>query len=159
MSMHTPSDDLGNFKLSSWGPSQTVLYESEESTSPCNSDAASHPEDLQHIDTWELEGVRHGNSPDNTAPQRPMDNTLELLQDCTELEAVQTELSLMARQKRLDAILQGRVVAIVSLLNLYLDKSLGYSWWQASEISAKSEGRGANRARSVQGWVLNFVHT
>ena len=88
-----------------------------------------------------------------------MDNAPELLQDHAVLQAAQAALSLMARQKNLDAVLQGRVVAMVSLLNLYLDGSLGYSWRRASEVVAKSEGRGVTCAQSVRGWVLNFVHT
>ena len=90
---HTPSsDDLGSFELSTWAPSRTVLYKSEESASSCNSDTASHPKELQGTDTWELEGLRQGNPPDNAAPQQPMNSALELLQDRTRLQAVQKEL-------------------------------------------------------------------
>ena len=156
----TPSsDDLGSFKLSSWVPSRTVLYESEESTSSCDSNTAGHPKELQSADTWELEGLRQGNPPDDAAPQQPMDNALELLQDRARLQAVQKELLIIARHKTLDAVLRGRVVAMVTVLNLYLEESLGYSWRRASEIAAKSERRGTNRARSVRGWVLKFVRT
>ena len=102
----TPSSDgLGSFELSTWAPSRTVLYESEESTSSCNSDTASHPKELQGADTWELEGLRQGNPPDDAAPQRPMDSALELLQDCARLQAVQKELSVIAKHKNLDAVI------------------------------------------------------
>ena len=50
-------------------------------------------------------------------------------------------------------------MAMVSLLNLFLDSSLGYSWRATSEIVVKSEQHGKTRAQSVRGWVLNFVHT
>ena len=88
-----------------------------------------------------------------------MDSALELLQDCARLQAVQKELSVIAKHKNLDAVLRGRVVAMVTVLNLYLEESLGYSWRQASEIAAKSEERGINCAPSVRGWVLKFVRT
>ena len=76
----------------------------------------SDPEDPQGTNTWELEGLRH------------------------------RELSLMAQQKSLDAVLHSHVVAMVGLLNLYLDGTLGYSWRRALEIAAKSEGHGTRHA-------------
>ena len=162
-SMHAPSDsssDLGDIRQSSWGPSRTILYSSsKESTSSNNSNTQSDPEDLQGTNTWELEGLHHRDTHDNDTTQHPMDGTTKLLEDHAELQVVHRELSLMARQKSLDAVLHSRVVAMVGLLNLYLDGTLGYSWRRALEIAAKSEGCGTRRARSVQGWVLNFVRT
>ena len=164
ISIHTvtctpSSDDLGSFKLSTWAPSQTVLYKSKESNSSCNSNTTSHPKELQGADTWELEGLRQGNPPEDAAPQWPMDSALELLQDHARLQAMQKELSVIAKHKNLDAVLRGRVVAMVAVLNLYLEESLGYSWRQASEIAAKSESHRINCARSVRGWVLKYVCT
>ena len=49
-------------------------------------------------------------------------------------------LTLEARAGGLDSVLGGRVAAMTRLLNLYLDKSLGYTWIKASEVIAKSEG-------------------
>jgi hypothetical protein len=43
------------------------------------------------------------------------------------------------------------------LLNLYLDRSLGYAWIKASEVIAKSEGHGKTCAWSIRQWVMNFV--
>ena len=162
-SMHTPSDsssDLGDIRQSSWGPSRTILYSSSEgSMSSSNSNTQSDPKDLQGTNTWELEGLHHRDTHDNDTTQHPMDSTTKLLEDRAELQVVHRELSLMARQKSLDAVLHSCVVAMVGLLNLYLDGTLGHSWRRASEIAAKLEGRGTRRAQSVRGWVLNFVHT
>ena len=72
-----------------------------------------------------------------------MDSTTKLLEDCAELQVVHRELSLMAH---LDAVLHSHVVAMVGLLNLYLDGTLGYSWRRALEIAAKSEGHGTRHA-------------
>jgi hypothetical protein len=54
-------------------------------------------------------------------------------------------------------VLCDRVAAMTRLLNLYLDRSLGYTWIKASEVIAKSEGCRKTRAQSIQQWVMNFV--
>jgi hypothetical protein len=151
-----------------WGPSRTVLYESEgssgsESSSSSSSgdslSVVSDHDDLHNTRSKELEGVRFGNIPDDTATQQPMVSVPELLRDRAELQRVQGELSLKAKGKGLDTVLHSRVVAMVGLLNLFLDRSLDVSWKRASEIVAKSEGRGTTRARSIRQWVANFVRT
>ena len=72
---------------------------------------------------------------------------------------MQRELSHMARQNNLDTVLHGRIMAMVGLLNLYLDDTLGYTWMRASEVAAKLEGRGTSHARTTRHWVLNFAHS
>ncbi|KAH9000988.1 hypothetical protein EDB83DRAFT_2324567 [Lactarius deliciosus] len=76
MSMHGLSgDDLSDSEqlVSHWGPSRTVLYESEESSSSSSSDQ-SDVEDLDDTDTKELEAIHHGNAPDDDATQQPVLN-------------------------------------------------------------------------------------
>ena len=65
----------------------------------------------------------------------------------------------MAQQNNLDTVLHGRIMAMVGLLNLYLDNTLGYTWTRASEVAAKLEGRGTSRARTTRHWVLNFARS
>ena len=77
-----------------WGPSQTILYESKESSSSSNT--LSNSEDLQGTDLQELMGNHCRHAPDNLAPQPPIDSTLKLLQDHEEPQAIQRELSLVA---------------------------------------------------------------
>ena len=84
-------------RQSSRRTARLVLYESEESSSRCSSDATSDHEDLQGTNTWELKGNCQGNSPNNDAPEWPTDGAPELLQDCAVLQAAQAALSLVAR--------------------------------------------------------------
>ena len=144
-----------------WRPSRTVLYESEESSSSsCSGDTSlSDFDDLHNAGSKELEGVRCGNAPDDTATQQPMVGVTELLRNRPELQRVQGELSLKARGKGLDPVLRSRVVAMVGLLNLFLGGSLACTWKKASEVIAKSEGHGTSRAWSIRQWVVNFVRT
>ena len=151
------SSDLSDIEKASWGPQRTILYESEESSS--SSDTPSDSEDLRVTNSQELKGHRLRHVPDDPALQPPVDSASKLLRDHEGLRAIQRELSLMARQKIVDAVLHGRVVAMVGLLNLYLDPSLGYTWTRASEVTAKLEGRGKSRARSTRRWVLEFART
>jgi hypothetical protein len=158
--MHSLSrNDLGNFRQTSWGPSWTILYKSKESTSSDGSNTSSNLKNLEGTDTWELGGLCHRNTPNDASPQWPMASAPELLWDHVGLLAAQKEISCLAMQKLLDTILQGCVVGMVSMLKLYMDKSLRYTWKMASEIAAKSEGHGTTWARSIRSWVLHFVYT
>jgi hypothetical protein len=155
------SNDLGSdsgIQNSSWGPSQTIFYESEESSSS-SCDTQSESENLCDTDTWEQDGPHHSIFLDDTAPLQPMDSIPKLLQNSTELQAAQRELSLITRQTTADVVLHGRIEAMVRLLNLYLDKTLGYTWKRVSEVAARSEGHRASCARSTRRWVLTFMRT
>ncbi|KAI0280561.1 hypothetical protein BC826DRAFT_924333 [Russula brevipes] len=46
---------------------------------------------------------------------------------------------------------------MIGLLNIYLDQNLEYSWRRASEVVAKTQGRGTNHARRIREWVLGFL--
>ena len=61
-----------------WGPSQRLLCKSKESSSTDNT-IQSDPEDLDSASARELEGLHHGNTPDDTAAQQPMDSTVDLI--------------------------------------------------------------------------------
>ncbi len=79
LSSGDPSDSEQELE-SYWGPSRKILYESEESSSSSgSSDTLSDVEDLRGTDTRELEGIRHGNAPDDTTTQHHMGNVTELL--------------------------------------------------------------------------------
>lgn len=49
----------------------------------------------------------------------------------------------------LDSMLQDHVVAMLRLLNLFLDTSLGYTWKKALEVIAKMEGHGTNCVQTI----------
>ncbi|KAH9167528.1 hypothetical protein EDB89DRAFT_1909943 [Lactarius sanguifluus] len=83
MLMHgLSSDDLSDSEQldSHWGPSRTVLYESEESSSSSSSDQ-SEVEDIDDTDPKELNGIHHRNGPDldDDATQQPVPSVIELL--------------------------------------------------------------------------------
>ncbi|KAH9159876.1 hypothetical protein EDB89DRAFT_2082892 [Lactarius sanguifluus] len=79
--------------------------------------------DLNLATTRRLEELCHGNNP-SVDPKFVPDNTLELLQDHTQLEAVQEQLAVMAGDKKMGPTLCSRVQAMVGILNLFLDGDL-----------------------------------
>ena len=72
---------------------------------------------------------------------------------------MQQELSLKAKSGSLDAVLCGHIVAMVHLLNMFLDESLDLTWKKASEVVARSEGCGMSHALMIWQWVVNFPCT
>ena len=66
---------------------------------------------------------------------------------------------LKVRLGGLDTVLCGCVDIMIQLLNLFLDKALGYTWRKASKVVAKAEGCGKTHARSIQQWVVKFIRT
>ena len=70
---------------------------------------------------------------------------------------------MLVGDKKMDPILCGHVQSMVALLNLFLDKGLGYTWRVSSLIATKSHGcgksHGVAHARLIRRWVLNFFQT
>ena len=64
-----------------------------------------------------------------------------------------------SKSKDLDAVLCGHILAMIGVLNVFLDEELGYTWMKASVIVAKSQGYGITRAWSIWQWVLTFLST
>jgi len=88
LSSSDPSDSEQELE-SYWGPSWKILYKSEESSSSSgSSNTLSDVEDLHGTDTRELEGICHGNAPDDTTTQQHMGNVTKLLRDCAKLQAI-----------------------------------------------------------------------
>jgi hypothetical protein len=106
-----------------------------------------------------LEDLRHGNVPDDNSPPTPADTALDLLHDHKALHAAQEQLMAKSKSKDLDAVLRGRILAMIGVLNVFLDEELGYTWTKASVIVAKSQGYGITWARSIRQWVLTFLST
>ena len=165
--IHHPSNTRGN-----WRKGPLILEESEESSEPSNAigdrdDERSNPSleverihnDAQSIVTQMLEDLRHGNVPDDNSPPTPADTALNLLHDHKALHAAQEQLMAKSNSKDLDAVLRGRILAMIGVLNVFLDEELGYTWTKASVIVAKSQGYGITQARSIQQWVLTFLST
>lgn len=167
--IHDPSD-----LRSSLEASPTPLEESEESSSCCETlsdddepDSESHPskkmqhdlDDTQGIFARKLEELRRGIQLDNTGLALAQDNALGYLRDRTALRTAREQLIVMVDDKKMDGVLRGRILAMVGVLNLFLDEGLGYTWRRASLIVAKSQSHGVARARSIRHWLLNFLQT
>jgi hypothetical protein len=129
------------------GPSRTVLDGSKESSSLVddNNTTSSDLDKLSSSGTKEVEGLHDGNAPDDRAAQHPTSHAADLLQDHTGLQRAHRELTQKARTGCLDPVLGARIMAMKMLLNLYLDKNLGYTWMKALSVVTKSEGRGTTR--------------
>jgi hypothetical protein len=104
-----------------------------------------------------LKDIRHRNVPADQSPPGPVDNALELLRNYPALSQAQEKLLLQSQDKSLDVIFRARILAMVGVLNLFLDPGLSYTWREASMIVAKAQGHGSTRARSIRAWVLGFI--
>ena len=82
------------FSCWGWGPSQTILCESEESLSSLGGSDTSLDdfEDLSSTDIKEVDGLREGNACDDSAVQQPTGNAVDLLQDHARLQQAHSEL-------------------------------------------------------------------
>jgi hypothetical protein len=133
------------------GPSWTVLDGSEESSSSVddNNPTLSDLDELSSSGMKEVEGLHNGNAPDNHTAQHPASHAANLLQDHARLQRAHRELTQKARTGCLDPVLGACIMAMKMLLNLYLDKNLGYTWIKASSVVAKSKGHGTTCAWSI----------
>jgi hypothetical protein len=102
-----------------------------------------------------LENLRRGRAPADESPPAPVDSALDLLHNRAAL--LRARESLQRQDKSLDVVFQARILAMIGVLNLFLDPGLSYTWREASMIVAKAQGHGANRTRSVRAWILDFV--
>jgi hypothetical protein len=81
----------------------------------------------------------------------------KLLGDRSKLREAIIQLTRNAKTGNLDVIVWARFAAMIGLLNVYTDDNLKYSWRRASEIVAKTEGRGENHVQRICEWVINFL--
>jgi hypothetical protein len=131
----------------------------ESLASSCGSDTTESDLEDTNAGAREPEGVHSGDIPIDNTTQQLMASVTDLLRDRARLQGAQEELAVKARLGGLDSVLRGRVVAMIGLLNLFLVEKLGYTWKKASEVIARSEGRGTSRARSIRQWVVKFLCT
>jgi hypothetical protein len=104
-----------------------------------------------------LEDLRHRHIPADESLPGPVDNALELLRNYAALSQARERLSSQSQDKSLDVVFRARILAMVGVLNLFLDPELPYTWREASMIVAKAQGHGSTRARSIRAWVLDFI--
>jgi hypothetical protein len=154
--IHTLSDSEDSLKSP-----QFVAEESEEESVGDN-DKTGMPcglKDAQATVAKMLEDLRHGNVPNGSSPLQCSDSVLALFRDHTALRTAQEELAGVAKENKLGDFVVSRIQAMAAFLNLFLDGDLGYNWTKASIITAKAQGQGKTRARTIREWVLTFVHT
>jgi hypothetical protein len=95
-----------------------------------------------------LENLCHGRAPADESPPAPVDSALDLLRNHAAL--LRAQKSLQRQDRSLDVVFQARILAMIGVLNLFLDLGLSYTWREASMIVAKAQGHGANCMCSVR---------
>ena len=95
---------------------------------------------------------------DNSLPNES-DIVLDHLdyKDLPNLRRARAELSIKAKDKKLDVLFCARITGMVGTLNLYLDPQLSYTWREASLIASKSQGHGVNHARNLRTWIHQYL--
>jgi hypothetical protein len=111
-----------------------------------------------HTTSSRLEDIRHkATLARQEMSQNIPDSTSQILGDQAKLREASTQLTKEAKNSDLDVIVRGCIAAIIGLLNIYTDEALKYSWTRASEVVAKMQKRGANRARCIREWAMGFL--
>ncbi|KAH8979352.1 hypothetical protein EDB92DRAFT_1821065 [Lactarius akahatsu] len=140
-------------------PKQYILEEEEETESDSGPDTGSSscmPASGVHIPS------------DSETCQKASPKYLEESEESEDSSSssVQEQLVVMARDKKLGPTLCSRVQAMVGILNLFLDRDLGYTWRQASLVVAKSQawrtrtwGNNVTCVQLIRHWVLHFIQT
>ena len=104
-----------------------------------------------------LEDLRKQRDLLNQSPPSSEDNTLDLIRSIDQLQEACTSLDLRSKDRSLDPFLRARIVAMIGVLNLFLDSDLGHTWCQASLLVSKTQGHGVIHACNIQRWILSFL--
>jgi hypothetical protein len=104
-----------------------------------------------------LDALRHEVLAHQEISKQTPGSTSQVLGDRSKLQEASTQLTKEAKRNDLDVIIRAHVVAMIGLLNIYTDENLGYSWRKASEVVAKTQGRGTNHARRICEWAMGFL--
>ena len=70
----------------------------------------------------------------------------QLIGDHSRFREASIQLTKDAKQGDLDEMVWAGIAVMIGLLNLYTDEKIRYSWITASEIIAKTQGRGMDHA-------------
>lgn len=73
------------------------------------------------------------------------------------LRRAKAKITVKLQDIQLHLVLRGRLVSMLALINLYLDKDLQFGWIKASQFAARAAGKGTNFARNLRYWVLLLV--
>ena len=143
-----PAADTGS------SPSQAVNIDSQgiPGGKPIVADAREKVDEL-------LRELRDGRKPVDNSPPTESDTVLNQInyKDLLNLRCARAELSVKAKDKKLDVFFRARITGMVGTLNLYLDPQLSYTWREASLIASKSQGHGVNHARNLRTWIHQYL--
>jgi len=115
------------------------------------------PETPEVVVQCMLEDLRNGCTSELQDSVTPVDNALNLLTDKNALFLACQHLTVMGKDKKIDIQLQACIVLMTSVLNLFLDKRLDYTWKMASIVVAQAQGRGVACACVLWEWLLCFL--
>lgn len=107
-----------------------------------------------------LKDLRDGKTPHDRSEETSTDRALNQLnyKNFPALRRALAKLTLKSKDKKVDVVLRARITAMSGTLNLYLDPEVSYSWRQASLVVSKSQGHGANHARTIHQWIHRFIN-
>ena len=120
-------------------------------------EANNTPETPEVVVQCMLEDLRNGCTSELQDSVTPVDNALNLLTDKNALFLACQHLTVMGKDKKIDIQLQACIVLMTSVLNLFLDKRLDYTWKMASIVVAQAQGRGVACACVLWEWLLCFL--
>jgi hypothetical protein len=106
-----------------------------------------------------LDNLHRGIVPDDLSLLTATDHALNLLHDCPVLVSIRDQLTGKMKEIKTDQMLCGHIMAMVGLLNIFLNDQLRYTWRQSSVIVAASGGHGTAHAQSIQEWVLQYIQS
>jgi hypothetical protein len=106
-----------------------------------------------------LNNLHHGIVPDDLSSLTATDHALNLLHNHDMLVSIRNRLNGKIKEIKTDQVLCGRIMAMVGLLNIFLNDQLRYTWRQSSMIVAASGGHGTTRARSIREWALKYIRS
>ncbi|KAF8902967.1 hypothetical protein CPB84DRAFT_1846095 [Gymnopilus junonius] len=95
-----------------------------------------------------LRELRNGHHPCDDSPETMTDQLLNRLcyKDFPSLCHACAQLTLKAKDKKINVFFHSHIMAMVATLNFYLDPELLYSWWESSLLAAKALGWGVKHA-------------
>ena len=91
------------------------------------------------------------------SPPSLEDNTLDLICSIDRLQEARTLLDLRSKDHSLNLLLRAHILAMIGVLNLFLDSDLGHTWRQASLLVSKTQGHGVMHACNIRRWILLFL--
>ena len=92
-------------------------------------------------------------------PKRAASSTLEVLGNQSKLQKASAELTKASKKGDFDVVVQACIAAMISLLEIYSDQNLGYSWRTASKVVSKIQGHGTHHMQCICEWVMDFLRS